>query len=420
MKLLFLTENFPPEVNATASRVYERAVYWARSGHDVTILTGFPNFPQGKIYPGYRQRLIQREWIDGIRVMRVPTYVAPNEGVVRRTLDMISFMVSAIVASIFLPRPDVVAATSPQFFCAVAGWIIGMLKRRPFVLELGDLWPASITAVGAMRPSLALRLVEKLELFLYRRATAIAVLTPAFKRNLVRRGIAPEKIAVVINGVDLPRYAPRARDVELAAETGLSGRFVVGYVGTHGLAHALENAVRAARLLKQGLADFSLLLVGDGAMKPRLRALARELRADNVVFVDPQPKAAMPRWWSLCDAALVHLKNDPVFSEVIPSKIFEAMAMGLPIVLCGPEGEASHIIRHEAAGLCCGSTDPAELAGAIESLYRDRQRLASCATASLAAAPRYSRRRQADDMLKVIEAAHRGHGAHVANVLDAE
>lgn len=420
MKILFLTENFPPEVNATASRVYERAVYWVQSGHEVTVLTCFPNFPQGRIYPGYRQRLIQRDWMDGIRVVRVPTYVAPNEGVVRRTLDMVSFMVSACLASFFLPRPDVVAATSPQFFCAIAGWVIGVLKRRPFVLELGDLWPASITAVGAMRPNLALRLVEKLELFLYRRATAIAVLTAAFKRNLVDRGISPEKIAVVINGVDLPRYSPRPRDAELSACTGLTGRFVVGYVGTHGMAHGLENAIRAAALLKNRLADFVLLLVGDGAARARLRALASELGADNVVFVGPQPKSAMPDWWSLCDVALVHLKDDPVFAEVIPSKIFEAMAMGRPIVFCGPRGEASRIIEREGAGSCCGSTDPAELAGVIESFHGNRQELATCAAASLAAAPRYSRRRQAEDLLKVIEAAHEGRGSRVASVLEAE
>ena len=402
MKILFLTENFPPEVNAIASRVYERALHWVKDGHEVTVITSFPNFPQGKIYPGYRQRLIQRETISGISVVRVPTYVARNEGVLLRTFDFVTFMVSACCAAPFVPRSDVVVATSPQFFCAIAGWIISIFKRRPFVLELGDLWPASIAAVGAMKHGTLLRMIERLELFLYRRSAAVVTLTAAFKQNLVSRHIDAGKIFVVINGVDLDRFAPRPRDTELAARTGLNGCFVVGYVGTHGMAHDLANAVRAAALLRERVPHFRLLFVGDGATKRGLQQLAAELQLGNVLFVEPQPKDAMPRWWSICDMALIHLKDDPVFAEVIPSKIFESMAMGLPQLFCGPRGEGSEIVERAGSGVCVPPAQPELLADAIEMLSKDLARCALLAERSVAAAPAFSRRRQADDFLAVL------------------
>lgn len=246
MHILFLTENFPPEVNASATRVSERVPYWIRAGHEVTIVTCFPNFPQGRLYPGWKQRWFQVEEIDGMRVVRLRTYIARNEGFLKRTLDFVTFMVAAVVAAPRLPRPDVVVATSPQFFAAVGGWIVSRMKRRPFVFELGDLWPASIRAVGAMRDSKVLDLVEKLELYLYRKSAAVVALTDAFKRDLVRRGIDPARIDVVINGVDLPRYSPQAKDRDLLRQHDLEGRFVIGYIGTHGLAHDLGNVIEAA------------------------------------------------------------------------------------------------------------------------------------------------------------------------------
>ena len=230
MKILFLTENFPPETNAAATRVYERACYWIEAGHQVTVLTCAPNFPQGRLLDGYQNRWRQVEDMSGIRVVRVKSYITANEGIIRRTLDFVSFMMTAFFFGLFEKKPDVIAATSPQFFAAVAGWMLAGCRRRPFVFELGDLWPASIIAVGAMKDNLLLRLMERLELFLYRRSAAIAALTHAFKDNLVSRDIAPDKIAVVINGVDLKRYAPTARDADLAVEYDLADKFVIGYV----------------------------------------------------------------------------------------------------------------------------------------------------------------------------------------------
>jgi len=412
LHILFLTENFPPERNASATRVYERACYWVRWGHEVTVITCAPNFPEGKVFPGYRNRWRHVEEVDGIRVVRVKTFITANEGVILRSLDFLSFMCNAMIAGIFQREPDVVIATSPQFFAAVGGWGLARLRGKPFIFELGDLWPASIAAVGAMNQNRFLRLMERVELFLYRKSAAVVALTPAFKKDLVRRGIPPEKIAVVINGVDLPRYAPRPRDMDLAEQHGLKGCFVVGYIGTHGMAHALVKVLDAAERMRH-LPEVRFLFVGGGAEKAKLVDEVERRNLSNVVLVPPQPKERMPEYWSLCDVALVHLKNTPVFETVIPSKIFEAMAMGRPVLLASPKGEASRIVESEEAGIRVPSEDAAVLEEGILKLKNDRTFYAGCAARSLAAAPRYSRERQARNVLKVAQEVADGNGRTV-------
>jgi colanic acid biosynthesis glycosyl transferase WcaI len=403
MNILFLADNFPPERNAQASRVYERACHWVRWGHQVTVLTCAPNFPEGEVYAGYRNRWRQVEQLDGIRVVRVKTFIAPNAGTLLRIVDFLSFMVTAFLAGLLERRPDVLAATSPQFFAAVAGCALAMVRGCPFVLELSDLWPDSIVAVGAMQRNIALRCLEKVEMFLYRRATRIVALTASFKRNLVRRGVPESKIQVVVNGFDLSRYAPRSRDPEFARAWNLPvGDFVVGYIGTHGMAHALTNVLDAADLLRDRGVRF--LFVGAGAEREKLIAEAERRRLPNVTFVPAQPKEMMPAVWSVCDVALVHLKNTPLFETVIPSKIFEAMGMGKPVLLASPDGEASSIVKGEKNGLYVPAQKPQELAGAVLFMKENPLFVQQLSSRSLAAAPAYSRERQARDMLKVLEA----------------
>jgi len=410
MKILFLTENFPPESNAAATRVYERAVYWAQWGHDVTVITQVPNFPEGRLFPGFVNKWKQTAEMDGIRVVRVKTLIAANRGVIKRGLDFLSFMVTGFLAAQGQPKPDVIAATSPQFFTAVAGWAAGARRGVPFVFELGDLWPASIVAVGAMGKSTLISTFEKLELFLYRRSSAIVALTNSFKENLVARSIPADKIAVVINGVDVVRYGPRPRDEALARQYNLGDKFVVGYVGTHGMAHALGNVLDVAEQMKNQT-DLRFLLAGAGAMRDALMADARRRGLDNVVFMPRQPKEMMPAVWSLCDVALVHLKNSPVFAGVIPSKIFEAEAMGLPILLAAPDGEASRIVLGDGAGLHVPAENPEALAAAVMTLMADGALRQALAEKSLAAAPSHSREEQARQMLAVFELAASGRGS---------
>ncbi|RMG89676.1 MAG: glycosyltransferase WbuB [Chloroflexi bacterium] len=401
MHILFLSDNFPPETNAPATRLYEHAIRWVRAGHEVTVITCAPNFPEGRLFPGYYNAWRQVEWMDGIRVVRVKTYITANEGVFKRTLDYLSFMISATVMSVFERRPDVVVATSPQFFCAFAGWVVSVLKWRPFVFELRDLWPASIVAVGAVRKNLPIRLLEMLEMFLYRRADAIVSVTEAFRADLAKRGVPREKIHVVLNGVDLNRYAPQPRDPALAREFGLEGKFVVGYLGTHGMAHALPKVLEAAERLRHR-EEIAFFFAGAGAERGRVEQLVGERGLQNVRLIPRQPKERMPALWSLCDLALVPLRDSPVFTTVIPSKIFEAMAMGVPLLLSVPAGEATGIVRATGSGVCVPPENPQAMADAIDRLADAPEEMAVLRQRARAAALNFSRESLAKSMLDVL------------------
>lgn len=415
MKILFFTENFPPETNAAATRVFERALYWIKWGHEVTVITCQPNFPHGHIFDGYKNHYSVED-MSGIRVVRVRSYIAANRGVLHRTLDFLSFMLNGYLAARKEPAPDVVISTSPQFFAAVSAWWFAKKRGLRYVFELGDLWPASIAAVGAIKNNFALSLIEKLELRMYRDADAVVALTSSFKDNLVQRGIDQNKIAVVINGVDLWRYGPRDRNQTFYDEARIpKDACVFGYVGTHGMAHALGNVLNAAKHLKDRT-DIFFLFVGAGAERDALIRDARVHQLRNVRFVDSQPKERMADIWSVCDVALVHLKNDAVFEGVIPSKIFEAMGMGLPIIFAGPDGEGSQIVAKANAGLVVAAEDSAALAKAVTSLADDPDARRSFGGHALEAAPRYSRENQAAHMLNVLEAVISDNGNEAAHV----
>lgn len=408
MHILFLTDNFPPEVNAPASRTFEHAREWVKGGHQVTVITCAPNFPKGRVFPGYKNRLWQQEDLSGIRVIRVWSYIAANEGFARRVLDYMSYMMTATLAALFVRRVDVIVATSPQLFTALAGWITGLLKRRPWVFELRDIWPESIRAVGAMKTSRVLDMLERLELFLYRRATRVVTVTNAFRDNLIRRGINPQKIRVVTNGADLSRYKPQGKDPDLAAELSLQGKFVLGYIGTMGMAHGLGTLIDAMRQLSalpEG-ADLRLLMLGDGAAKAALQEKAVDL--PGVIFLDSVPKEQVTRYWSLLDVALIHLKATDLFTTVIPSKLFECMAMGLPVIF-GVKGEAAEIVRKSGCGVLTEPEDSVALAEKILKLQADPDMRAQISAAGIAAAPSWDRRVLASKMEDILqEAAFRG------------
>src|SRR5690606_5812628 len=220
MKLLFLTDNFPPEVNAPANRTYEHCKEWVKSGVDVTVITCAPNFPKGEVYPGYKNKLYQRELIDGIKVIRVWSYITANEGFVKRILDYISFAVMAFLSGLFV-KTDLIVATSPQFFTAVSGSLLSTFKRKKWVFEVRDLWPESIIAVGAMERNRAIRFFEWLEKRLYLSADHIIVVTDTFKEKITARGIDPNKISVFKNGANLELFKPQARKAALEEQLKL-------------------------------------------------------------------------------------------------------------------------------------------------------------------------------------------------------
>jgi colanic acid biosynthesis glycosyl transferase WcaI len=401
VRILFLSDNFPPEGNAPATRLYEHAIRWVRAGHEVTVITCAPNFPEGKLFPGHRNAWRQVETMDGIRVVRVKTYITANEGFLKRTLDYVSYMLMATLMSLFERRPDVVVATSPQFFCALAGWMVSVLKWRPFVFELRDLWPASIMAVGAMRRSLVIRLLERLEMFLYHRAAAVISVTESFREDLVGRGVRRDKIHVVINGVDLDRYEPRVRDGGLAREFALEDKFVAGYMGTHGMAHALPKVLEAAELLLHR-EDIAFFFAGSGAERSRVEQIVAERNLLNVRLIPRQPKERMPALWSLCDISIVPLRDTPVFSTVIPSKIFEAMGMGVPILMSLPEGEATGIVRRTRSGVCVSPERPDAMASEIARLADAAEEVAQLRRQAREAAAQFSRDALSADLIDVL------------------
>ena len=408
MHILFLTHYFPPEVNAPASRTYEHAKRWLdQPDVRVTVVTNHPNHPKGVLYPGYRNQWITVEVIDGIAVRRVKTYLAANAAVVRRTLNYVVFMVAATVASFKVSKPDVVVATSPQFFCAIAGYIVSRIKRRPFIFELRDIWPDSIVTVGALKAGWGIRLLEKLELFLYRKAALIVAVTDAFKENLTSRGISGAKITVVKNGVDLEFFQPRAKPEALAAELRAEGKFVAAYIGTIGMAHAVENIVEAAELLRDN-PNILFLVVGEGARKASVESLVAEKQLENVKVLPGVNKQRIRDYYALADVNLVTLRDQPLFRAVIPSKIFEIMAMARPII-SSVEGESRDILTLSGAAEFVRPESASEMAAAIVALSGDEQRLRKMATCGREFVERFYRRERSAaeflDRLRAVAAA---------------
>jgi glycosyltransferase involved in cell wall biosynthesis len=368
MHILFLTHYFPPEVNAPASRTFEHSKRWVGAGHKVTVIACAPNHPEGVLYPGYRNRIWQWEEIAGIRVLRVFTYLSPNKAFLKRTLNYFSYMISATLLSLLVRRADIVISTSPQFFCGMAGLLVAALKRRPWILEIRDLWPASISALGAIRNRHLIKALESVETFLYRRADHLVSTTRSFKHHIAARGVDPERISVLTNSADLSQYQPLCREDGIRTELNLEDKFIVSYIGTHGMAHGLDTVLKAADLLRQEK-NIAFLLVGGGAERDRLLARRDEMRLENVVMLPQQPKEQMPRILAASDVCMVLKKHD-LFKTVIPSKIFEAMAMERPIILA-VEGESKGIIDQGNCGLCIEPENEHDLAESVLQLYRD-------------------------------------------------
>ena len=277
---------------------------------------------------------------------------------------------AAVVITPFLSNFDVVLSTSPQFFNGLAGYLVSRLKRVPWILEIRDLWPESIVAVGAITNRPVIRLLEGLELFAYRKADQIVVLTDAFKAHILAKGISSNKVTVIKNGVDFSLYKkPPHGCTELSRELGLEGKFVASYFGTHGMAHHLETILEAARELTEWK-DIVFLLVGDGAERRRLVTMREEMKLSNVLMLDQQPKQKMPELWSLSSVSLVLLKKSALFKTVLPSKIFESMAMERPVIL-GVEGESAELVESAGGGVCIEPESSKDLAIQVLKLYRD-------------------------------------------------
>ena len=402
MKILFLSHYFPPEVNAPATRTYEHCKRWVEQGHEVTVISCVPHHPMGQAYPGYHNRWWFEENIDGIRAIKIKTYITANEGFLKRTLNYVIYMMMAILIAPFLPKTDVVISTSPQFFNGLAGYFVSRIKRVPWLLEIRDLWPESILAVGAIKNKYLIGCLEWLEGFLYRKADHIVPVTQAFKVHIEARGAKSSDVTVIRNGVNLDLFEKTEANQQLVQDWRLDNKFVAAYVGTHGLAHGLDTILAAAEILRDH-EDIVFLMVGDGAERARLLQQVTERNLTNVIMQSQQAKNMMPAIWSITDASLVLLKKLDLFKTVIPSKIFESMAMSVPIIL-GVEGEVKTIIEEADSGICIEPESATELATAVIRLKNDQaeyQRIS--AKGNHYVAENFDRKVLADQYLTLLE-----------------
>jgi glycosyltransferase involved in cell wall biosynthesis len=408
VKILYLSQYFPPEMGAPAARASELTRHWAADGHDVTVLTGFPNHPTGRVPSEYCdefRQLVTREQIEGVNVVRTWLWPLPNRKAYERILNYTSFCLSSALTGLFISRPEVVIASSPQLLVALSGWWLAACKRVPFVFEVRDLWPESLSAVGmGGKNSLMNRALAKLAGFLYGKADRIVVVTPAFKDHLIKHwNIAADKISVIENGVETNLFSPRNTDADIRRELGAEEKFVVSYIGTIGMAHGLESVIEAAARMRQSAPHILFLLLGEGAEKERILSLARAQGLTNLRFVGQQPREKIPAYIAASDACLVLLKKAEVFKTVIPTKMLEFMSCSRPVIL-GVEGQARKIMDEARAGIGIDPGSADELVEAItllaanptlrESLGRNGRRYIQ---------QRFSRRSTATAYLDVLE-----------------
>ena len=364
MRILTLSQRYEPEPGVICTALGKEL---KSRGHDVTAITGFPNYPGGKLFPGYRIRWRQREQIDGINVLRLPLYPDHSYSAPRRIMNYSSFAASATLIGPWLSgKADVMWVYHPPLTVGIPAWWIGLLRRIPFIFEVQDMWPETLRATGMFHSRKGTAMISALARFIYERASAITVISPGFKRNLVDKGVATEKIHVIPNWADEKIFRPLARDEKFAAAHGMSGKFNVVFGGNVGAAQALDNVLAAAALLKEApLIQF--VIIGGGIAREGLVRRCREMGLTNVIFIDRQPFEKMPRFFAQADVLLVHLKNDPLFEITIPSKTIAYLACGRPVI-CAVAGDAAEVIKKSGAGLVCPPEDPWALAVAAMDL----------------------------------------------------
>ena len=364
MRIVYLCQYFVPEPGAPAARLRDMARSWVQRGHSVTVVTGMPNHPTGVVQAPYIGRLIAHESLDGVTVLRNWLYATPNEGLVRKTLSHVSFMVSALVLGYArLGSADVIIASSPSFFAVISAWIMSRLRKIPFVFEVRDLWPAVFVDLGVLTNPFVIRALESVEMFLYQRAALVVTVTEGFRKRLLARGLPPEKVVTITNGAAIESFTPGPRDNAVRTELGLAGKFVVGYVGAHGISQGLELVLQAAQRLRDN-ADIVFLLVGEGARKRALLELREKLRLTNVIMLPAQAHQRVREYYCACDVCVVPLRQLPLFGTFIPSKMFEIMACAVPVI-GAVEGEAREILERSGGARLITPEDDAALADAV-------------------------------------------------------
>lgn len=399
MKILFFCHYYAPEGAAGGIRATALTERWAAAGHDVTVVTCVPNYPNGVPYDGYSNKRCE-ETINGVRVVRVKTYIAENKGVLKRMFFYFSYFCSALWTSLWLPKPDVAVASSPHIFAGYAGVWYHRLKRVPLVMEVRDIWPESIIAVGAKIPKLGFIVLEAIERAMYRVCQRLVVLGEGYRVRLIEKGVPAEKMEMVMNGTNLEKFYPQAKNADILRKYDLEGKFVVSYIGAVGMACGLSVVLDAAEKLKGKPVCF--VIVGDGAQRVSLESAAKGKGLDNVVFTGKQPPSDMPKWVASSDACLVHLRKTDLFTTVMPSKVFEAAGCKRPIIM-GVDGYAKKLVLDANAGLDMTPEDANSLVSCVEKLMSDPQLCKQLGENSYAnIAKIHNRDQQAKDYLEIL------------------
>lgn len=406
MRILYLSQYFPPEVGATQTRAYEMAQGLIRAGHEVTMITEVPNHPEGIIRPEYRSKLYVREDLDDIDVRRVWVSTSPNKNFRTRLAFYLSFMFNAALVGLCLARGryDVIYTTSPPLFVGGAALAISYLRRIPLVFEVRDLWPESAVLLEELNNKLAVRLSTWLEMWCYRRARHIVTVVKSIKNRLIERGYAESKICLIPNGANIELYRPTPINQALRQELGIGpDQFVLIYTGLHGLMHGLDTAVEAAHLLRDQADGLFFIFVGDGVRKPAMQARVHELGLQNVRFFPLQPEKELPGFITMADVGLSLGRKNPLSRGALPVKMFTYMACARPVLLAY-EGEAAELINEAQAGIVVEPENPEALASAIMQLKRDQalcQQLGS--NGRQVVVEKYSRQAQSQQLVQLLE-----------------
>ncbi|KOR24082.1 glycosyltransferase family 4 protein [Clostridium sp. L74] len=371
MKILFLTQYCPPEVGAPQNRIFEFAKQLKKFGHEVTILTAMPNYPEGEIFDGYRGKKIVKEELDGINIVRTSIYATKDKSFVKRLRNYLSFTFSSVfTGSKYIDNQDAIITESPPLFLGWSGYILSKRKKAKFIFNVSDLWPESAVKLDVLHNKFLIKASTWLEEFCYKKAAAVTGQTKGIVDNIVSRGFDRNKVHLITNGVDTEFFKKENRDERLREKWGLKDKFAVCYAGIHGLAQGLEVIINAAELLKEER-DIQFVFIGDGPEKSKLMTMVKEKKLTNVSFQPVQSKPNMPKIIASMDATVVPLKKLDLFKGALPSKMFEALASELPIVLA-VEGEAEKLINEASAGITVEPENAKEIAQAVLKLHKNR------------------------------------------------
>lgn len=370
-----MAQCYAPEEVSAAVLITELASDLAKQGHQVTVITGAPNYPSGTVFPGYRNPVYQTEWLDGVRVIRTWSYITPQKSFWRRILHYGTYSASAFYGSLLAGRPDILVSFSPPLPLGLSAWLLSRLWRVPWVLQIEDLFPEAAVETGILRNRPAIAFFRAMALFLYNHASHISVIAESFRQNLLRKGVPAERITLIPVWADPDLVRPLNRENRFRREHDLVGKFVIMYAGNLGFTSCMEDVLEAAELLKED-AKIRFVIIGEGVKRAELEGWARNKKLENILFLPYQPRGIFPEMMAAADLSLVTLNSSSSLSS-LPSKTFNIMASARPILAIAPaESEIAQIVEEAECGLAIPPEHAELLAQAIRKLRYQDQRMA--------------------------------------------